>query len=209
MLKLIVFDCDGVMFDSRMANQAFYNHLLDHFNHPPMSGDELEYVHMHNVSHSISHIFRHYPDANFEKIDELREQTGYTPFLPYMKMEGDLVEFLELIKPRYHLAISTNRSNTMVPLLKSYNIENYFGKVMTSANAKRAKPAPDGLIEILDFYGCTSSETIFIGDSIIDRQHTHACNVSLIAFKNPSLPAEFHVSSFLEILDLPPFQDEN
>ena len=31
MLKLIVFDCDGVLFDSRAANEAFYNDMLAAF----------------------------------------------------------------------------------------------------------------------------------------------------------------------------------
>ncbi len=205
MLRLIVFDCDGVMFDSRLANKEYYNHILAHYNYPPMNEDELEYVHMHNVSKSITHIFRHYPNENIEVINQFREKLGYNPFLPYMKIEADLVEFLDMTKNKYHLAISTNRSNTMVPLLKTFNLENYFGKVMTSENAKRPKPEPDALIEILEYYDCAADETIYIGDSIVDMEHTRACNVPLIAFKNPSLAADFHVSNFMEILTLPPF----
>lgn len=208
MLKLIVFDCDGVMFDSRLANQEYYNHLLNHFNHPPMNDGELDYVHMHNVLDSIKHIFRHYPSNDFEEIDKVRKETGYSRFLPFMKIEDDLVEFLEETRESYHLAISTNRSNTMVPLLQTFKIEKYFSKVMTAENARRPKPAPDALEEILEHYNCSAAETIFIGDSIIDREHTQACNVPLIAFKNNALPAEFHVSNFMEILSLAPFQEK-
>jgi len=43
MLKLVVFDCDGVMFSSKESNRAFYNHILAHFGYPPMDADELEY----------------------------------------------------------------------------------------------------------------------------------------------------------------------
>jgi FMN phosphatase YigB (HAD superfamily) len=208
MLKLIVFDCDGVMFDSRRANQEYYNVLLHHFNQPLMSDADLEYVHMNNVTDSVRHIFRHSADANLDEVDAFREELGYLRFLPFMKMEEDLVDFLEITKPRYHLAISTNRSNTMLPLLRSFHLEGYFGKVMTAENARRPKPAPDALEEILEYYGCLAEETIFIGDSIIDREHSRACNVSLIAFKNPALPAEYHVSSFMEILRLPPLQNQ-
>jgi phosphoglycolate phosphatase len=35
-LRVIIFDCDGVMFDSRQANINFYNHLLARFDQPPM-----------------------------------------------------------------------------------------------------------------------------------------------------------------------------
>jgi phosphoglycolate phosphatase len=76
---------------------------------------------------------------------------------------------------------------------------------MTAENARQPKPAPDALIEILEHFGFKADEAIYIGDSIIDRLHTQACGMRLIAYKNPVLPAEFHVSSFMEICSLPPF----
>lgn len=205
-LKLIVFDCDGVMFDSKFANQTYYNYLLQHFDYPVMDDKELEFVHMHNVGESIRHIFRHYPEQSLRDVERVREETGYTPFLKYMKMEEDLVQFLDICVPHYQLAISTNRTNTMEPILELFKLRNYFTKVMTAENARRPKPAPDALLEILEFYNCHADEAIFIGDSIIDREHSAACGVRLIAFKNEKLPAEHHVSCFLDILQLPPFQ---
>ncbi len=205
MLKLIVFDCDGVLFDSRDANKEYYNHLLHHFNHPSMTDEELDYVHMHSAPDSVRHIFRHYFENCFTEIDNYRKALGYERFLPFMKMEEDLVDFLGQVQETYHLAISTNRGNTMMPLLQMFELETYFGKVVTSETAKRPKPAPDGLLEIMTHFQCSAEETIFIGDSVIDKEHAAACNVPLIAFKNPQMSAQFHVNSFMELLNLPPF----
>ncbi len=47
-------------------------------------------------------------------------------------------------------------------------------------------------------------ESIYIGDSIIDQKHANSCSVPFIAFKNPTLVADYHVNGFLEILALPP-----
>ncbi|MGB3209863.1 MAG: HAD family hydrolase [Desulforhopalus sp.] len=209
MLKLIVFDCDGVMFDSKNTNCMYYNHLLTHFGLPPMNESEEEYVHMSNVTDSIRHIFRHYLSPSIEEVIAYKQLCGYAPFLQYMQMEADLLEFLEITKNKYHLAISTNRTNTMIPLLKSYNLEGYFGKVVTAETARRPKPAPDGLLEILSYYRCKPEQAVFIGDSIVDEQHAKSCGVPLIAFKNPSLDATYYVSNFLEILKLPPFSGGN
>lgn len=206
MLKLIVFDCDGVLFDSRQANREYYNHLLKHFRHPPMDENELEYVHMHSAGDSVRYIFRNYPEDSFEEIEAFRQELGYEPFLSHMKMEEDLVSFLEKVRDEFHLAISTNRGNTMEPLLRIFGLKKYFGKVVTSETAARSKPAPDGLEEILSHFQCTAAEAVFIGDSIIDCEHAASCGVPLIAFKNEKLPAEYHVSSFTEILSLPPLQ---
>lgn len=205
-LKLVIFDCDGVMFDSKFANQTYYNHLLEHFGYPQMDAEELEYVHIHNVAESISHIFRHYPDQDLRAVDSYRQEIGYEPFLQYMNMEKDLIQFLDICKPKYQLAVSTNRTNTMEPILELFKLGDYFAKVMTAENARRPKPAPDALLEILEHCNCSVDEAIYIGDSIIDRLHSEGCGMRLIAFRNRKLDAEFHVDSFMEILDLEPFQ---
>lgn len=205
MLKLIIFDCDGVMFDSKFANREYYNQLLAHFNRPPMSQAEIEYVHIHNVMDSSRYIFRHYPEQDLKEVTAYRMALDYTPFLGHMKMEPDLIEFLERTKSRYKLAISTNRTNTMVPILQMFQLEDYFEKVMTAENARRPKPAPDALLEILDYFECETDEAIYIGDSSIDREHTINCGMRLIGFRNTALDAEYHVTSFMEILGLPPF----
>lgn len=209
MLKLIVLDCDGVMFDSRKANTMYYNHLLNHFGLASMHASEEDYVHMHNVHDSVSHIFRHYQKPTLEEVHRFRLQGDYADFMQYMEIEPDLVDFLEAVKTTCHLAISTNRTNTMVPLLKEYGLHGYFGKVMTAANATRPKPAPDALLEILDHFACKPEEAVFVGDSIIDEQHAAACGVALIAFRNPDLQANYHVRSFMEILKLPFFQEND
>lgn len=206
MLKLIVFDCDGVMFNSKNANCMYYNHLLNHFGLPPMCPSEEDFTHMSSVTDSVHHIFRHYPQPTLDQVHAFRQSCNYGPFLRYMEIEADLIDFLKITSKAYHLAISTNRTDTMLPLLKSYKLDKYFGKVVTAASAKRPKPAPDGLLEILDHYQCVPAETVFIGDSIIDEAHAKSCNVPLIAFKNPHLQASYHVENFMEILNLPPFQ---
>jgi phosphoglycolate phosphatase len=206
MLKLIIFDCDGVMFDSKIANREYYNHLLSHFNRPLMDEEELDYVHIHHVMESVTHIFRHYPDQALAEVHDYRSRVDYRQFFPYMKMEEDLIPFLEATRNQYKLAISTNRTNTMEPLLELFKLKEYFGKVMTAENARRPKPAPDALLEILDFYSCQVEEAIYIGDSLVDREHTQNCGMRLISFKNQALPADYYVSNFMEVLELPPFR---
>ncbi|BHH81753.1 HAD family hydrolase [Desulforhopalus sp. 52FAK] len=204
MLKLIVFDCDGVMFDSKQANIEYYNHILGHFSQPVMNATEEQFVHMASVAGSIDHIFQKAPEISRDAIRAYQKEIGYGPFLQFMKMEADLIEFLEIVKPKYRLAISTNRSNTMIPLLQEHGLEHYFDKVVTALTAARPKPAPDGLLEILDHFQCNPAEVLFIGDSIFDEQQASACGVDLIAFKNTDLNSTYSVNSFLEILSLPP-----
>lgn len=205
MLKLIVFDCDGVLFDSREANRIYYNDLLSAFGQPPMDDRELEFAHSHNVTDSVSHIFRNYPATDLEAVHRHRQSQSYTPYLSHMVMEPDLLEFLNTVKDRYHLAISTNRTTTMKPLLEAYGLTDYFELVVTSMDVDNPKPAPDALLKIFSHFNCSPEETIFIGDSVIDQQHAENAGVDLIAFKNKLLQARYHIDRFMQILELKPF----
>lgn len=205
-LKLVIFDCDGVMFDSKEANRKFYNQLLARFNRPPMSDEELEYVHSHNVIDSVHHIFRQYPSEETDQANAYRKELDYTEFIRYMIIEPDLKDFLAYLKPAYHTAISTNRTTTMPTLLEKFELTPFFDKVVTAFDVTRPKPHPDAMIAILDYFGTTVEESIFIGDSMVDKEHADSVGMRLIAFKNPSLPAHYHVNSFMAITELPFFR---
>jgi phosphoglycolate phosphatase len=203
-LQLVVFDCDGVMFDSIAANKAYYNDILAHFGHPPMDEEDLQYVHVQNVVDSIRFIFRHYP-ADYEAAEAYRQTLNYLPYLKFMRMEPDLPEFLRFLRPERHTAISTNRSTTMATLMEIFDLDRYFDKVVTALDVAHSKPHPEALHQIFAHFGLGADESIYIGDSSVDLEHSRAVGMRMIAFKNPALEADFHVNSFMEIARLPIF----
>jgi phosphoglycolate phosphatase len=205
-LKLIIFDCDGVMFDSKDANRIYYNHLLEHFGHPLMDEEEENYVHSHNVIESVQHIFRNF-SHEIDKAHSYRLTVDYTPFLKYMVIEPDLKAFLELIRPKYHTAISTNRSTTMPSVMQMHGLDPYFDLVVTSLDVEQPKPHAEALLKILNHFQLSADEAVYIGDSMVDREHTAGVNMRLISFKNPELPAEYYVNCFLDIPHLPVFKE--
>ena len=208
MLKLVIFDCDGVMFSSRESNRLYYNHLLQAFDCPPMDEEELHYVHIHNVHNSIAHIFRKHKHIDPSAIDAYRQGLDYSPYLRHMTMEPDLLPFLEQIKPHYFTAISTNRTDTMEIILDTFGLRPWFDMVVTALTAPRPKPAPDGLHMILDYFQVQPKSAMYIGDSEIDQQHCAGTGVDLIAFRNRALTARYYVDDFMSIAKLPPFQHD-
>ncbi|MCP4666682.1 MAG: HAD family hydrolase, partial [Deltaproteobacteria bacterium] len=75
----VIFDCDGVMFDSRQANINFYNHILAHFELPPMDAKAVDFVHMHTADESVRHIFQ--GTSYTEEAQAFRGQIDYRPFI--------------------------------------------------------------------------------------------------------------------------------
>src|SRR5208337_5622831 len=60
LIKLVAFDCDGVLFDSRQANIAFYDTILARFERPRLSSQAEDYVHSHTVQESLGYLFHHH-----------------------------------------------------------------------------------------------------------------------------------------------------
>ena len=200
-LKLVIFDCDVVMFDSRYANREYYNHLLKKFDQPLMDRQAEDYVHSHNVMDAVDFIFRNNPQF-IADVHSYRLTVDYTPFLDYMVIEPDLKEFLGFLKPQFHTAISTNRSATMPAVMRMHDLEPFFDIVVTALDVQNPKPHAEALIRILDHFGLSAADAVYVGDSMVDREHTAGVGMRLISFKNPDLPAEFHVNSFMEIPSL-------
>ncbi|MBF0523563.1 MAG: HAD hydrolase-like protein [Deltaproteobacteria bacterium] len=194
LIKVIVFDCDGVMFDSKHANETFYNHILVHFSRPPMTSEEIEFVHQNTGIESVAHIFRSYPEKNAAL--EFLKTFSFEPFLPLMKVEPGLIDFLKFLRPTYHTAIATNRSYTMPGLLRAAGMTEYFDLVITCLDVSRPKPYPDELIRILEYFDVAANQMLYFGDSKVDELTANQVGVPLIAYKNDKLDAFMHVSDF-------------
>ena len=199
-VRVVIFDCDGVMFDSRGANEAYYNHILAHFGRPQMNSDQCDYVHMHTAEQSVVRLFRNSP--MLEDALAYWRRMSYLPFIPLMVIEPYLKAFLEYLRPTYRTAICTNRSDTMGPVLAEHGLEGYFNLVVSCLDVENPKPDPESLVKILDHFGVSSKEAIYIGDSEIDELAAQAASVPLVAYKNPALSAAYHVTHFKEIENL-------
>src|SRR5512137_2730714 len=130
-LKLVVLDCDGVMFDSREANRAYYGHLRERFGRPPLTEDEVAFVHAHPAPESVPFIFRAWP-RDIAPVNAYRAALDYTPFLRQMAIEPDLLDFLAAVRPPLLTAISTNRTSTMSAVLDTFGLRPHFDLVVTA-----------------------------------------------------------------------------
>ena len=181
----VVFDCDGVMFDSRESNINFYNHLLTHFRLPPMEGDQVGFVHMHTADESIRHIFQGTPHV--EEALAYRWEMDYAPFIRHMVMEPGLKELLSWLKPRFGLAVATNRSNTIGDVLETHGLKGFFDIVVSSLDVENPKPHPEALLKILDFFHLNRDQDIYVGDSAVDYETSRGACVVFISYKHKEL----------------------
>ena len=205
MIKLVIFDCDGVMFDSRAANEVFYNHILAHFNLPPMNPKELDYVHTATAQQSLDRIIKD-PDLRPEA-HKFRLSMDYTPFIEYMELNPQLMDLLAFLKKDRYTAVATNRTDTMSLIVDKFGLEPHFDLVVSSLDVERPKPYPDQVLLILDRLKVEKDQAIFIGDGDTDEGAALAAGVPLVAYRNPGLKAEYYIDDLFEIKDIVASQD--
>ena len=196
-IRVVAFDCDGVLFDTEAANWAYYNHLLEYFGKPALTADQFAYVHQHTINESIVHLFG--GEEMIAAVNAYRQQIDYGRFLKYLKVEPHLAPLLQKIKPRVNTAIATNRTDTMNRLLAEFKLTEYFDLVVTSVDIPRPKPYPDMLLKILCHFDITSDQAIYVGDSQVDAEAAAAASVPFVAFRNRALRTPHHVANFKEL----------
>jgi len=200
LLKLVAFDCDGVLFDSRAANEAYYNTILAHFGRPRLINEAVDYVHSHTVWQSLEYIFRDYEDL--PGVLQYARSLDYSPFIPMMVEEPHLREFLRFLRPACHTALATNRTTTTRAVLQHHGLEEYFDLVVSAQDVTRPKPHPEAFRRIFEYFGLQAEETIYIGDSRVDEEFAQQSGVPLVAYRNPELNAAYYLDSFAQGPDL-------
>jgi phosphoglycolate phosphatase len=199
-IKIVAFDCDGVMFDTTESNTAYYNQILDHFGQPALTAEQFAYCHSHTADQAIANLF---PDEEgFRAAQAYRNQMSYIPFLKYMEMEPYLKPLIQRLRPRYKTAIATNRSDTMDRVISEHGLDGYFDLIVCSNDVDHPKPHPDQLVKILEHFGIAPCDSLYVGDSDLDEIAAKAAGVPFVAYKNRSLSADFHIQSLKQIAEI-------
>ncbi|QTA82621.1 HAD hydrolase domain-containing protein, family IA [Desulfonema limicola] len=198
--KIIIFDCDGVMFDTADVNRMYYNKLLLHFKMPEMTDQQFAYAHMQTADESMAYLF---PDKEMLKAAQaFRKSLNYADYTPFMEIEPFLKPLLKALRPFYKTAIATNRSDTMPRVMKEFGLQQYFDMVVTALDVKNPKPHPEELLKILSHFNLNPEQALYIGDSKADELAAKAAKVLFAAYNNVNLDADFHIKSLKEIKDI-------
>ncbi len=199
-IRCVIYDCDGVLFDSFEANTKLYNDLCTKVGRDLLKDEEMEYVHSHTVYESIHFIFGKGDDLEKKALEALKE-VDLRDYIVFLKMEPNLFEALNRLKGEGILrAINTNRTTSMKHIMDRFNLWSIFDMVVTALDVKHPKPHPESIEKILRNFNLKKGEVVFIGDSEIDQQTARSSGVPFIAYKNGAIEADYHLDNHLEVL---------
>lgn len=201
MFRVLILDCDGVMFDSKEANRAYYDEILRRMGQRPMDPEELDYVHSSTAKEAVAFLSQRRGIPPEEGL-RVAKEVDYRPFISLMKPEPHLKELLLGLPEGVKKAVSTNRTTTIGPLLEHFGLKGLFDLVVSAAEVKRPKPHPESLLLILRHFCARPEEALFVGDTERDLKAARAAGVSFCSYRNPSLQGDHLVEDLLEVLEL-------
>jgi phosphoglycolate phosphatase len=207
LFQVIIYDCDGVLIDSRESNRAFYNHILARFGLPPVSEEQLEVVHVSTAQGAIDYLFRGHPDL--EKAQAYQRTIDNAPFLALLRLEPHVQEVLSRLRGRYRTAIATNRGKSLSLVLKSLGIADCFDLTISAYDVTHPKPHPECLLKILTHFRAEPEAALYIGDAALDQEVASAAGVPFAAYRNPELKACYHLQDHLDLLPILKLQWSN
>jgi len=201
-VRCVIYDCDGVLFDSIEANEKLYNDLAASVGRPPLTREELTYVHCHTVFEAVHFMFKD-DNALEEKALELLKQVDFKQYIVFLKMEPHLIETLTLLKEKgISRVINTNRTVTMPVIMDRFGLRPYFDMVVTALDVKKPKPHRESVDKIVDTLGLDRKEVVFVGDSEVDQQTAESAGVTFVAYKNRELGNNAFIDDHRDLLRL-------
>jgi HAD superfamily hydrolase (TIGR01509 family) len=200
-IRGIIYDCDGVLFESRAANLAYYNAVLQQVGAPPVAADDHVKTHLCHTAASPEVFAALLDPARVEQALACAAALDYRQFIPFMTPEPGMVETLAALSTQMPLAVATNRGTSMPEILRHFGLSRYFQTVVTSRDVARPKPHPDMLELAARRLGLRESELLFVGDSELDSAAAMRAGIRFAAYKG-DLPGELKIRSHNELAAL-------
>ena len=202
-VKMVIYDCDGVIFDSEKANLEYYSYIFKKFNLPQISSQNIEHM---RVLHTYSNdeVFKYFvKDKKLQKdIIIFSKTVDYSIFYKYMKLEKDFFKCCEILKKKnLKIGVATNRSISFAGIMQFFHLNKFLDDYVTTLDVKRPKPYPDMLNLILEKNNLKPFEAIFVGDSLIDYKAATLSGIKFIGYKI-KVKNELCIENHLELIKI-------
>ena len=199
-IEAVIFDCDGVLFESRQANLAYYNRIFANFDYPPVTASQSQKAHLCHTASSPVVLAELMSEADLRPALKYASTIDYREFIPFMQPEPHLKQVLVKLSTSYPLAVATNRGTSVEPILEHFGLAEYFSAVVTCRDVIRPKPAPDMLLLAAKQLKVQPEKCLFVGDSELDQQAALGARARFAGYGG-LVSGELSLENHLQLLD--------
>lgn len=175
MIKLCIFDLDGTVLDTVGSIAYYANFALSKNGVEPIPEEQYKYLAGRGISNLVRGMLEYrgcYSDWLFERVFHDYD-TAYNADVAYKTTIFDgMLETLDMIKARgVKLAIVSNKPDFATQtVVRALYGEGYFDFVTGQKPGGILKPDPTVVLSVMDSFGATRDECLYIGDTSTDMQ---------------------------------------
>ncbi|EMF0104994.1 HAD family hydrolase [Enterococcus hirae] len=168
--KAVIFDMDGLLFDTEIVYYEASQMVADQMGFPYDKELYLKYLGVSDeeVWANYHQIFASFGKNNVQKfINDAYEETIRRFSLGAVQLKPGVIELLDFLEEHRisKVVASSNQRHIIELLLEKNQLTNYFETIVSAENVKRAKPDPEIFLLAHEYLGTKKQETLVLEDS--------------------------------------------
>jgi HAD superfamily hydrolase (TIGR01509 family) len=205
MSKLIVFDLDGVLVDSKTIHFDALNDALRALNPDYIiTKDEQENIYEGlptKAKLSLLNKYKGLPEEKFDSVWRLKQDITSMMF-SNIPEDKELIRLLQIIKDnKINIAVASNSiSRTVFDCLKGLGIIDLVDHVVSNEDVKHPKPHPEMYWKAMSHFGVIADETVIFEDSLVGKLAARDSKATLIEIKNRADLTEDKIDKAISLL---------
>jgi beta-phosphoglucomutase-like phosphatase (HAD superfamily)/dTDP-glucose pyrophosphorylase len=205
MNKLIVFDLDGVLVDSKTIHFDALNDALRALNpNYVITNDEQENIYEGlptKAKLTLLNKYKGLPEERFDSVWRLKQDITSMMFLNIPE-DKELVRLLTIIKDnKINIAVASNSiSKTVFDCLEGLGIIDLVDHVVSNEDVKHPKPHPEMYWKAMSHFGVIADETVIFEDSLVGKLAARDSKATLVEIKNRADLTEDKINKAISLL---------
>lgn len=188
MIKLIIFDLDGVLVDTESIHRDSLLESVEYITGIP----RIRYEHLVEIDGRTTRqklkelqYFLELEDLDVQLIDDKKQQNVIRCLFRDLKTNPNQYEMLDALKEDYILAIASNsRKENVITILNVLGITNFFSTILSNNDVVHPKPDPEIFRTAMSMEGILPAETLILEDSPAGKNAAEASGAYVLSVNN-------------------------
>ena len=187
MIKVIIFDLDGVLVDTKLIHFEALNSALKKYNFEEISIDD--HVKIFDGLPTIEKLKllkknKKIPKKFFSKIQKFKQKITSEILKRKIKKNNKIIKIMKNLHNKYKIVVATNAVNSTLNIcLNKLGIEKYVDFKLSNEDINEPKPNPEIYLRIFIKFGIYPSEALIIEDSHYGREAAISSGAKLLPIK--------------------------